>query len=283
LKDQADKYSEVLIMAENKWICPACGQENDGKFCVGCGAAAPVAEEVKKAEEVAAEVAAVKEEAHAPVEAAAEAPVAAAAAVAAEAAEAAPAAAEAAEAAAETISVPSEPAYDTTPVDQITEPIAPLVSEEEINPAPVDPDNFVPAEPDHSAPVEPASAGSYSSEPQPDYSDPDNFVPAPMHPEKQNSYSGGSSASSAEPKPAGYTQALVGLILAIAGIILLWVPGLGIGLAVAGLILSIVSKGKGFTGGMRTAGFVISLISIVLSVIGTVSCIACIACGYGCY
>ncbi|MBQ7274382.1 MAG: hypothetical protein IJR15_02905 [Clostridiales bacterium] len=68
-------------------------------------------------------------------------------------------------------------------------------------------------------------------------------------------------------------------MLAIAGIILLWVPVLGIGLAIAGLVLSLVSKGKGYSGGLRTAGFVISLISIGLSVIGTISCIACIACG----
>ena len=237
-------------MAENKWICPACGQENDGKFCVGCGAPAPVAQ-------AAAEVAEAVEN------------------------KAEEVAAEAAPEVAETISVPAEPAYDTTPVEQITEPVTDLVSEESVTPAyapaepaKVDPDEFVPAEPDHSAPAQAAA--------QPDYSDPDNFVPAPMHPQKQqNTYSGGSSAtSSAAPKPAGYTQALIGLILAIAGIVFLWVPVLGIGLAVAGLILSIVSKGKGFTGGMRTAGFIISLISIILSVIGTISCIACIACGY---
>ena len=97
---------------------------------------------------------------------------------------------------------------------------------------------------------------------------------------QNNSYSG--AASSAAPKPDGYNQALIGLILAIAGLVFLWVPVLGIGLAVAGLVLSIVSKNKGFAGGMRTAAFIISLISIISSVIGTISCIACIACG-GCY
>lgn len=252
-------------MAENKWICPACGQENDGKFCVGCGAAAPVAAAAEavenKAEEVAAEATAAVEEAAAPV-----------AAVAAEAAEAAEAAPEAAE----TIAVPAEPAYDTTPVEQITEPVAAPVAEESVTPAyapvepaKVDPDEFVPAEPDHSPKAAPA----------PDYSDPDNFVPAPMQPQKQqNAYSG--AAAAAEPKPAGYNQALIGLILAIAGAVFLWVPFLGIGLAVAGLVLAIVAKSKGFNGGMRTAAFIISIISIGLSIAGTIGCIACIACSY---
>ena len=254
-------------MAENKWICPACGQENEGKFCVGCGAAAP-APAADTAAPAAEEV----------TEAVAEAVPAAA-----EAAEAAPAAeaAEAAPAVEETISVPAEPAYDTTPVEQITEPVAEPVAAEAVTPAyapvepaKVDPDEFVPAEPDHSG------AGSYTA-PAQTVSDPDNFVPAPMQPQKQNnSYSG--AASSAAPKPDGYNQALIGLILAIAGIVFLWVPVLGIGLAVAGLVLSIVSKNKGFAGGMRTAAFIISLISIISSVIGTISCIACIACG-GCY
>ena len=72
---------------------------------------------------------------------------------------------------------------------------------------------------------------------------------------------------------------IIGLILGIAVIICLWVPVLGIGIAIAGLVLSLVSKGKGFTGGIRTAAFILSLISIGLSVIGTISCIACIACG----
>lgn len=260
-------------MAENKWICPACGQENDGKFCVGCGAAAPAvpaAEPVVEAEPVEAVAAEPVVEAE-PVEAVAAEP--------AEPAEAAPAA-EAAPEPAETISVPAEPAYDTTPVDQITETVAEPVAAESVTPAyapvepaKVDPDDFVPAEPDHSA-----ASGSYTA-PAQTVSDPDNFVPAPMQPQKQqNAYSG--SSASAAPKPDGYNQALVGLILAIAGAVFLWVPFLGIGLAVAGLVLAIVAKSKGFNGGMRTAAFIISIISIALSIGGTIGCIACIACSY---
>ena len=263
-------------MAENKWICPACGQENDGKFCVGCGAAAPAAEAVA--------------EAAAAVETKAEETVAEAAAVTEAVAAEAPVAAEAAEAAAETIAVPAEPAYDTTPVEQITEPVAELVSEGSVTPAyapaepaKVDPDDFVPAEPDHS----PKAAAT----PAPDYSDPDNFVPAPMQPQKQqNTYSGAAASSSAVPKQAGYTQAVVGLILAIvaaANIFFFWIPVFGwittffgLGFAVAGLVLALVAKGKGFNGGIRTAAFIISLISIILNILYAVSCIACIACGY---
>ena len=244
-------------MAENKWICPACGQENDGKFCVGCGAAAP-APAADTAAPAAEEV----------TEAVAEAVPAAA-----EAAEAAPAAeaAEAAPVVEETISVPAEPAYDTTPVEQITEPIAEPVAAEAVTPAyapvepaKVDPDEFVPAEPDHSG------AGSYTA-PAQTVSDPDNFVPAPMQPQKQTS-SYGAPAAPSEPKPAGYNLALIGLILAIVGII----PCIGPLCAIAGLILAIISKNKGYEGGMGTAALVVSIISIVLSLIFSGLVIACI-------
>ena len=67
------------------------------------------------------------------------------------------------------------------------------------------------------------------------------------------------------------------MILAIVGIVFLWIPVLGIGCAVAGLVLAIVSKNKGYTGGMKTAAFIISIISIALSLIGTIGCIICIA------
>ncbi len=247
-------YMEEIEMAENKWICPACGQENDGKFCVGCGAAAPA-----PAADTAAPAA---EEVTEAVPAAAEA------------AEAAPAAeaAEAAPAVEETISVPAEPAYDTTPVEQITEPVAEPVAAEAVTPAyapvepaKVDPDEFVPAEPDHSG------AGSYTA-PAQTVSDPDNFVPAPMQPQKQTS-SYGAPAASSEPKPAGYNLALIGLILAIAGCI---IPCIGPLCSIAGLILAIISKNKGYKGGMGTAALVVSIISIVLSLIFSGLVIACI-------
>ena len=250
-------YMEEIEMAENKWICPACGQENEGKFCVGCGAAAP-APAADTAAPAAEEV----------TEAVAEAVPAAA-----EAAEAAPAAeaAEAAPAVEETISVPAEPAYDTTPVEQITEPVAEPVAAEAVTPAyapvepaKVDPDEFVPAEPDHSG------AGSYTA-PAQTVSDPDNFVPAPMQPQKQTS-SYGAPAAPSEPKPAGYNLALIGLILAIAGCI---IPCIGPLCSIAGLILAIISKNKGYKGGMGTAALVVSIISIVLSLLFTGLVIAC--------
>ncbi len=267
-------YMEEIEMAENKWICPACGQENEGKFCVGCGAAAPA-----PAADTAAPAAEEVTEA-----------VAAAVPVAAEAAEAAPAAdtAEAAPAVEETITVPAEPAYDTTPVEQITEPVAEPVAAEAVTPAyapvepaKVDPDEFVPAEPDHSAPAQAAA--------QPHYSDPDNFVPAPMYPEKQqNNYSGAAAASA--PKPEGYTQSVIALIFAIVAasdIFVDWIPVVGwfttffgVAFSVTGLVLALVAKGKGFNGGIRTAAFIISLISLIVNILFVVGCIACYALGY---
>ncbi|MBR1798071.1 MAG: DUF4190 domain-containing protein [Clostridiales bacterium] len=253
-------------MAENKWICPVCGVENDGKFCVACGAPAPVAEAATAASEAVAEAVQTTEAVatEAVAEAAAEAPVAAEAAVEAVAAEAAP-----------------EPVYDTTPVEQITEPVVEPVAAEvveaayaPVEPAKVDPDEFVPQEPDHSAPVAPVAAPQ-PAQPVADYSDPDNFVPAPMHPEKQSSgssSSGSAAASTSAPKPDGYTQALVGLILAIAGCI---VPCVGPLCSIAGLILAIIAKNKGYKGGLGTAALIVSIASIVLSLLFTGIVIAC--------
>jgi len=171
---------------------------------------------------------------------------------------------------------PEEPAVS---IDDITEPVAPLVGEEEVKPvyeadkpAKVDPDDFKPVEPDHSPKPAP-SAGPVPG----DTSDPDNFVPAPMHPEKKTNQNYGSAPASSSSSEPGYTQALIGMILGICSIVLLWVPILATGLAIAGLILAIVSKNKGYEGGMRKAALILSIIAIVLSILGTIGCFACLA------
>lgn len=47
-------------------------------------------------------------------------------------------------------------------------------------------------------------------------------------------------------------------------------------LGIVGLILASKSKQEGFDGGMRTAGFVLSLVSLVLGGIILVACVACV-------
>lgn len=138
-------------------------------------------------------------------------------------------------------------------VEEITEPVAPLVSDAE-----VDPDNFKPVEPNHDPIVVPAEPVSQQSV------KPDDFKPAPMHPEKVNNSSNSYSSSSAAPAEPGKTQAVIALILSLVGIL----PCLGIS-SIVGLILAIVSKKKGYTGGMGTAALIISIVTMVLSFIFT--------------
>ncbi len=93
---------------------------------------------------------------------------------------------------------------------------------------------------------------------------PDDFKPAPMHPEKVNNSSNSYSSSSAAPAEPGKTQAVIALILSLVGIL----PCLGIS-SIVGLILAIVSKKRGYTGGMGTAALIISIVTMVLSFIFT--------------
>lgn len=52
----------------------------------------------------------------------------------------------------------------------------------------------------------------------------------------------------------------------------------GLILGIVGLILASSSKKAGYTEGLRTGGFVVSLIGVILSAIFFVSCVACVGC-----
>lgn len=65
-------------------------------------------------------------------------------------------------------------------------------------------------------------------------------------------------------KAPGYDNAVISLILGICSIVLQF-PLLNLGLAIAGLVLASKSKKAGFTGGIRTGGFVTSVIGLVLA------------------
>ena len=46
-------------------------------------------------------------------------------------------------------------------------------------------------------------------------------------------------------------------------------------LAAVGLVLASKAKKEGFSGGLRTAGFVLSIIGLVFGAIGLIGCVAC--------
>lgn len=57
-----------------------------------------------------------------------------------------------------------------------------------------------------------------------------------------------------------------------------WGALVGLVLGIVGLILASVSKKAGFEGGLRTGGFVCSLIGLIGSAIIFVACVACAGC-----
>ncbi|GII96246.1 DUF4190 domain-containing protein [Sinosporangium siamense] len=72
------------------------------------------------------------------------------------------------------------------------------------------------------------------------------------------------------PRPAGGGLATTALVLGIAGILLLPIFGIGLPIAILGLILGIVATVKGVGRGRAIAGIVLSLIAIVLAIIAMV-------------
>lgn len=65
-------------------------------------------------------------------------------------------------------------------------------------------------------------------------------------------------------KIPGYDNAVIALILGICSIVLQF-PLLNLGLAIGGLVLANKSKKEGYAGGIRTAGFITSVIGLVLA------------------
>lgn len=82
-------------------------------------------------------------------------------------------------------------------------------------------------------------------------------------------------------KVPGKGMAVASLVLGIIAIVLWWFSWSAIAsivLGVVGLVLAGQSKKAGFSGGMRTAGFVLSLIGLIGGAIATITWIACVAC-----
>ncbi len=79
----------------------------------------------------------------------------------------------------------------------------------------------------------------------------------------------------------GKNFALASLICGIISVVC-WIGGYSAGvsvvLGIVGIILSLTAGKSGYVGGMRTAGFVLSLIGLVAGAIIFVSCMACGSC-----
>lgn len=79
----------------------------------------------------------------------------------------------------------------------------------------------------------------------------------------------------------GKGQAIASLVLGIVAVVF-WFFGVGsllsLILGIVGLVLASMAKKAGFEGGIRTAGFVLSLIGTIGGAIVFVTCVACIGC-----
>jgi len=78
----------------------------------------------------------------------------------------------------------------------------------------------------------------------------------------------------------GKGQAIASLVLGIVSVVLSfcgWLAILGLVCGIVALVCASMSKKAGFTGGIRTAGFVLGIIGVVLCAIFT----ACVACAAG--
>lgn len=78
----------------------------------------------------------------------------------------------------------------------------------------------------------------------------------------------------------GKGAAIGSLVLGIIGLVIdiffgVLIGPVGLILGIIGLVLASKSKNDGFTGGLRTAGFVLSLLSLIFGAISFVACIAC--------
>ena len=69
------------------------------------------------------------------------------------------------------------------------------------------------------------------------------------------------------------------LVLGIVGLVVaLFINGpVGLVAGIVGLVMASKAKKEGFSGGIQTAGFVLSILAVVFGALGLVACIACTA------
>ena len=78
----------------------------------------------------------------------------------------------------------------------------------------------------------------------------------------------------------GKGSAIGSLVVGIIGLVIdiffgVLIGPVGLILGIIGLVLASKAKKDGFEGGMRTAGFVLSLLALIFGAISFVACIAC--------
>jgi len=66
-----------------------------------------------------------------------------------------------------------------------------------------------------------------------------------------------------ETKDSGKSKATASLVLGIVAIVTSWIPLIGLACGIVGLIMAAKAKREGFTEGLRTAGFIVSIIGTV--------------------
>ena len=121
----------------------------------------------------------------------------------------------------------------------------------------------MPAPAPYGQPQQPA----YPQQPQPSYQQP-GYTP--------NAYASTPYQQPGAPQP-GKGMAITSLVLGIVSIVFwfFFTPG-GVICGIVGLILGIMAKSKGFSGGMQTGGLVTSIIGTALCAISLVACLACL-------
>jgi len=84
---------------------------------------------------------------------------------------------------------------------------------------------------------------------------------------------------SSSPVEPGKNLAIASLVLGIISVVLWWFGYsaiVSVVLSIVGLVLAGNSKKAGYTGGMRTAGFVLNLIALIGGAIFFIACVACV-------
>ena len=95
---------------------------------------------------------------------------------------------------------------------------------------------------------------------------------------KYSKESGDGCMESGAPVP-GRGKAIASLVLGIVADVFLFItPWVSLVTGLVGLVLACVSKRDGFTGGIRTAGFVVSVVGLGGAGLFLVSCAGCAAC-----
>ena len=100
------------------------------------------------------------------------------------------------------------------------------------------------------------------------------YSPPPHHTSGHGHYGGGHMP----PHDAGKGKGIASMVCGICSIVFSFIPFLGLGVAIAGLILSVSAARDGYIGGMRIAGLVCSIIGTVFGGFYTMIILGAVAC-----